>query len=120
MGKVIEDWKPVPKDDPMFKEGPRLVAINYFENSTTDNRGELIAVCEVIELPLSPTQEAEYAAAKYRRRDKCVCGHEHWQHKQDKDGSHCKFETCGCSRFTDPKCIRVVSKDCSFERGPGI
>ena len=66
---------------------------------------------EVIELPLSQKQEAEYAAAKYRRRDKCICGHEHWQHNQKTECHYCKIDTCGCSRFTDPKGIHLVTKE---------
>jgi hypothetical protein len=65
---------------------------------------------EVIELPLSPAQDAEYAAAKYRRRTKCLCGHEHWQHNQESKG-HCMIETCDCTRFTNGKAIHLVPKD---------
>jgi hypothetical protein len=36
MGRVIENWKPVPKDDPMFTQPARLVGINKFKRSTSD------------------------------------------------------------------------------------
>ena len=36
MAKVIENWKLVPADDPMFKQPARIVAINRFRLSTKD------------------------------------------------------------------------------------
>jgi hypothetical protein len=37
MGRMIGESRPVPADDPMFKQGARLVGINRLKPSTNDS-----------------------------------------------------------------------------------